>query len=176
VTIAAPTRGDVAGAVGSSAVRPDGIPKLTGNFAYSSDISAPGMLWGATLRSPHAHARITGLDIAAAVASPGVSAVLTLDDVPGAKRYGLEIADQPVLAEPVVRFWGEPVAIVAADDIEDARRAVAAIEVDYQPLEPLVDAEEAVTRGEVFRSIAVRRGDRSAGGSVVVEGSYDVGM
>ncbi len=120
--------------MGTSPVRPDGIPKLTGNFAYSSDISAPGMLWGATLRSPHAHARITALDIAPALASPGVSAVLTLDDVPGAKRYGLEIPDQPVLAEPVVRFWGEPVAIVAADDIEDARRAIAAIEVDLRAI------------------------------------------
>ena len=87
------------GRVGESVARVDGIPKVTGEFAYSSDLQAAGMLWGHTLRSPHAHARIVSIDISAALAMPGVHAVLTHDDVPGAKTYGLEFADQPVLAD-----------------------------------------------------------------------------
>ena len=176
MTTDAPTRTEIADAVGTSAARPDGIPKVVGNFAYSSDISAPGMLWGATLRSPHAHTRVARLDVAPALQVPGVSTVLTIDDVPGARRFGLEHADQPVLADGVTRFWGEPVAVVAADDLEDARRGVAAIDVHHEPLEPLVDAEEAVSRGEVFRTINVRRGDPAVTGAVVVEGTYEVGM
>jgi xanthine dehydrogenase D subunit len=176
VTTDTPIRTEIADAVGTSAARPDGVPKVVGNFAYSSDISAPGMLWGATLRSPHAHARVTRLDVAPALQVPGVSTVLTIDDVPGARRFGLEHADQPVLADGVTRFWGEPVAVVAADDLEDARRGVAAIDVRYEQVEPLVDAEEAVSRGEVFRTINVRRGDPAVTGAVVVEGTYEVGM
>ncbi len=130
MTVEAPTRTGITGGVGTSAPRPDGIPKLTGNYAFGSDISAQGMLWGATLRSPHPHARIIRLDTAPALAMPGVAAVLTTDDVPGRKHYGLEHADQPVLSDGIVRYWGEPVAVVAADDLEDARRAVAAIVVE----------------------------------------------
>ena len=88
----------VPGGVGESPARPDGTQKVTGEFAYSSDLWLDGMLWGATLRSPHPSARITGLDITGALAAPGVSAVLTHRDVPGRKTYGLEHPDQPVLA------------------------------------------------------------------------------
>ena len=84
--------------VGVSARRPDGIPKVKGEFAYSSDAWADRMLWGSTLRSPHARARIRGIEIGAALRVPGVHAVLTHEDVPGRKTYGLEIQDQPVLA------------------------------------------------------------------------------
>ena len=75
---------------------------------------------------------------------PGVYAVLTADDVPGAKRYGLEFQDQPVLAMDVVRYQGEPVALVAADHPETARRAAARIVVDYEELEPVTDARAAL--------------------------------
>ena len=75
---------------------------------------------------------------------PGVHAVLTHEDVPGRKTYGLEHHDQPVLAFAEVRYQGEPVAIVAADHPETARRAADRIEVDYEELEPLVDPEYAL--------------------------------
>ena len=123
-------RGTVRGGIGESVRRPDGIPKVKGEFAYSSDLWADGMLWGATLRSPHPRARIRELNIAPALAVPGVHAVLTHEDVPGRKTYGLEIPDQPVLAWDQVRYQGEPIAIVAADHPETARRAAATIEVD----------------------------------------------
>src|SRR5262249_55712765 len=94
------------GRVGELVPRADAIPKTAGRFAYASDLWAAGMLWGHTVRSPHAHARIAAIDIAEAVAMPGVHAVLTHEDVPGAKLYGLEFPDQPVLAIDRVRFFG----------------------------------------------------------------------
>ena len=89
---------------------PDAVPKTTGEFEYASDLGAAGMLWGHTARSPHAHARVIEVDIAPALAMPGVHAVLTHSDIPGQKTYGLEFPDQPVLAIDRVRFFGEPVA------------------------------------------------------------------
>ena len=106
----------------------------------------------------------------------GVHAVLTASDVPGRATFGLEHADQPVLAGDRVRYWGEPVAIVAADDAVTARLAAGVVDVTYQEEPPLVDPEEADIRNEVFRRITVRRGDSGADGPVVVEGFYEVGM
>ncbi len=166
----------IRGGIGESVKRPDGIPKVIGNFAYASDLAADGMLWGATLRSPYARARVVRLDPAAALAIPGVQAILTQDDVPGRKTFGQITADQPVLVDGEARFWGEPAAVVAADDPETARLAVAAIDVEWEELEPLVDMEEALGRDEVFRYAPVRRGDPDATGTVVVEGYYEVGM
>src|SRR3954471_8094160 len=130
--------------IGESVRRPDGIPKVTGEFAYASDLWADRMLWGATLRSPHPRARLRSLEIAAALAVPGVHAVLTHEDVPGRKTYGLEIPDQPVLAWEDVRYQGEPVGLVAADHPETARQAARRIDVDFEVLEPLVDPERAL--------------------------------
>ncbi|HEU5264390.1 MAG TPA: hypothetical protein VFU34_07110, partial [Gaiellaceae bacterium] len=121
--------------------RADAVPKVTGEFAYSSDLHAAGMLWGQTVRSPHAHARIVGIDVSEAVGMPGVHAVLTHEDVPGRKAYGLEFADQPVLASGRVRYFGEPVAIVAAEEPEQARRAAAVVRVEYERLPPVTDPE-----------------------------------
>jgi CO/xanthine dehydrogenase Mo-binding subunit len=182
------------GRVGESVRRPDGVPKVTGEFAYSSDLSAPGMLWGHTLRSPYAHARILSIDVSEAVGMAGVHAVLTHDDVPGRKTYGLEFPDQPVLAFDRVRYFGEPVALVAADHPEQARAAAERIRVEYEPLEPIVDPERAleaeplhpdgVTAGHgyrederpnVLRSILIRHGDPDARGDVSVEGMYELG-
>src|SRR5256885_12565732 len=104
------------------------------------------MLWGHTLRSPHAHALIVTIDLSEAVTMPGVHAVLTHEDVPGEKRYGLEFSDQPVLAYERVRYFGEPVALVAAEHPEQTRRAAERIRVEYEPLQPIVDPERATQR------------------------------
>src|SRR6266508_2571211 len=89
------------GRVGDLVPRADGIPKVTGEFAYSSDLQAAGMLWGQTLRSPHAHARINAIDISPALAMPGVHAVLTHPDVQGEVSvsgvYEIGIQDQAFL-------------------------------------------------------------------------------
>src|SRR3954452_23912483 len=175
---------EVRNGVGVSVRRPDGIPKVKGEFAYSSDMWAQDMLWGATLRSPHPRARVRGIDIAAALAVPGVYAVLTHEDVRGRKTYGLEHHDQPVLAFSEVRYQGEPVAIVAADHPDTARRAADRIEVDYEELEPLVDPEYALDpsspplhpAGNLLRHVHIEHGPEPGEADVVVSGEYQVGM
>ena len=172
--------------VGDSPSRPDGNGKVRGEFAFSSDLWHEDMIWGATLRSPHPHARIDAIAIGEALKVPGVYAVLTHEDVPGLNRYGLEHTDQPVLAEDVVRYQGEPVAIVAADHPETARRAMDRIRVEYTELEVVVDAEKAVSGvgpvlhpgGNVVRHVPIRRGSvrTDPDAAVVVRGSYQVGM
>ena len=170
--------------VGASVRRPDGIPKVTGAFAYASDLWADRMLWGSTLRSPHPRARIRSIGIGPALRVPGVHAVLTHEDVPGRRTYGLEIADQPVLAWEDVRYQGEPVAVVAADHPETARAAAQRIEVDWEVLEPLTDPERALDpsvpklhpSGNVLRHVRIEHGDPAAAGEVVVRGEYAVGM
>ena len=87
-----------AGGVGASARRPDAAPKVTGQFAYGSDLWMDDMIWGVTLRSPHPYAKIRSIAIGEALATAGVYAVLTHADVPGRNVCGLELADQPVLA------------------------------------------------------------------------------
>ena len=172
------------GRIGESPVRPDGVEKVKGEFTYSSDLWADGMLWGATLRSPHPRASIWSMDTSMAEAVPGVYAVLTHEDVPGRKTYGLERPDQPVLAWEKIRYEGEPVALVAADHPETARRAIEKIEVDYEVLDPVTDPEAAMSEdaprlhpsGNVLRHVRVKHGDPEATADVVVEGEYEVGM
>lgn len=165
------------GGVGSSPIRPDAEAKVNGAFDYASDLAFPGMLWGHTLRSPHPRARLRAIDTAAALALPGVAAVLTAADVPGKLHYGLIEADQPVLALDQVNYQGEPVAIIAADTLDLARRAAAVIAVDYEPLEPRCDPEEAVEAGNYYRYQPVRVGDPDAQTpAAVVVREYVVGM
>jgi len=133
-----------AGRVGDSPLRPDGTLKVTGEFAYASDLWHDEMAWGVTLRSPHPHARIRRIVITDALTVPGVWAVLTADDVPGENAFGLEHADQPVLASEFVRYEGEPVALVAADHPETPRRAAQRIAVDYEVLPAVTDARRAM--------------------------------
>ncbi len=170
--------------VGTSPRRPDGTVKVRGEFAYSSDLWHEDMVWGVTLRSPHPYARITGIDLTDALKVPGVYAVLTHEDVPGVNRYGLEHTDQPVLASSVVRYQGEPVALVAADHPETARRAMKRIVVSYEELSPVTDSEAAVAGegaslhdgGNVVRHVKIRRGPQDLSADVVVSGVYEVGM
>lgn len=168
--------------LGQSVDRPDGTPKVTGGFAFSSDLYARGMLWGRTLRSPHPAARIVSIDTSAAERIAGVATVITSSDVPGKPVYGLEHADQPVFASEVVRYQGEPVAAVAAEHPELAKRAIEAIEVEYEILEPLTDPDQAIEApsihpdGNVIRHLPLRHGEVEVVGDVVVEGTYELGM
>jgi len=172
------------GGVGESVRRVDAIPKVKGDFEYASDLRRDGMLYGATLRSPHPHARIASIDAAAAAAAPGVQAVLTHADVPGKKTFGLDVQDQPVLAVDVVRYAGEPVAIVAAEDPEVARAALKKITVTYEVHTPVTDMERALEpsspsvhpQGNIVRTLQVIHGDPNAPADVWVEGRYETGM
>ena len=179
------TRGVTAGGIGESVRRVDAVPKVTGAFAYASDLWADRMLWGATLRSPHPHARIRGIDTRAAAAMPGVHAVLTAADLPGKRTFGLNFADQPVLADGVARYHGEPVAVVAADTPARAHDAAATVMVDWEPLPAVTDMEEALqpgaptlhSFGNVLRHVHIARGDPAgAAADVWAEGYYETGM
>jgi len=172
------------GGVGESVRRVDGVPKVKGQFLYGSDLWAEEMLWGYTLRSPHPHARIVSIDISRALSSTGVHAVLVASDVPGRKTYGLEIPDQPVLAIDRVRYQGEAVAVLAANDLELARRAAERITVAYEVLPAVADMEQALRSdapnvhdfGNVLRHIRIARGDYNTPADVWVEGYYETGM
>ncbi|GHH56177.1 molybdopterin cofactor-binding domain-containing protein [Lentzea cavernae] len=172
----------VSGGIGTSPQRPDGNLKVRGEFAYASDLWHEDMIWGATLRSPHPYARITSVDITEALKVPGVYAVLTHSDVPGRNLYGLEHKDQPVLAVDVVRYQGEPIALVGADHPETAQRAMKKIVVTYDVLEPVVDMETAADDtplhpgGNLVRHVPIRRGSQDVEAEVVVTGRYEVGM
>jgi len=178
------TQTGVAGKIGDSPLRPDGTLKVTGEFAYASDLWHDDMVWGATLRSPHPHARISRVDVTAALAVPGVSAVLTAEDVPGVNAVGLEHLDTPALATGVVRYEGEPVALVAADHPETARRAAKRIVVDYEVLPALTDPRRALDAdapqvqpgGNLVRKMQIRRGDPAPTAPVVVALDFEVGM
>src|SRR5579859_5217409 len=176
--------GAISGHVGESVRRADGVLKVRGDFPYSSDLHVEGMLWGVTVRSPHPYARIVSIDTSETRSSPGVVAVLTHEDVPGRKLYGLDIADQPVLAFDFVRYWGEAVALVAAEHPEQARRGAEKVHVEYDVLTPLSDPERALSpeaprlhpNGNLTRHVKFRHFDQNAHAEVVVVGEYEVGM
>ena len=172
------------GRVGDSPLRPDGVQKVTGEFAYASDLWLDDMIWGVTLRSPHPHARIRSIDIGAAMATAGVHTVLTADDVPGRNRVGLEHDDQPALADGVVRYQGEPIAIVAADHPETARQAAKKIVVDYEVLPAVTEGRAALDasaplvhpQGNLVRHLKIRKGGDVPAAPVVVSLDFEVGM
>jgi len=172
------------GRVGDSPVRPDGILKVTGDFAYASDLWMEDMISGVTVRSPHPHARIVSIDIGPALATPGVYAVLTAEDVPGRNAVGLEHDDQPVLAVDVVRYQGEPVALVAADNPEVARQAAKKVQVIYEELPAVTNGRAALDpsapkvheQGNLLRHLKIRKGDQHVDAPVVVSLDFEVGM
>jgi CO/xanthine dehydrogenase Mo-binding subunit len=180
----APVRPKIRGGVGESAERPDAVPKVKGEFAYGSDLNREGMLFGATLRSPHPHARILGIDISGAKRLSGVRAVITSTELPTRELFGLMKLDQPVLATGRARYAGEPVAIVAADTAEEARVAARAIEVRYEVLPPITDPVAALqpdavklhSKGNVIEDVLVVHGDPEAPADVVIEGEYELAM
>jgi len=157
---------------------------VKGEFEYASDLWHAGMLHGATLRSPHAHARIVSIETSKARAVPGVRAVLTHADLPTAELFGLMKSDQHPLAWKKVRFIGDPVALVAADDERTARDALKRIAVSYEVLPPITDPIAALQaeaapihdQGNLIDAVHLIHGDPTAAAEVVVEGEYEVGM
>ena len=175
----------VRGGVGESVRRIDGQPKVLGEFEYASDLHRDNMLWGETLRSPHPHALIRSIDVSGAESSPGVRAVILGRDVPGKKTFGLDVQDQPVLAFEKVRYMGEAVAVVAAEQREQARAALKKIAVVYQELPVLSDPERALDAdapklhghgNNIIRTLRILHGNPDATADIWVEGYYETGM
>lgn len=144
--------------------------KARGHFRYLADNPPAGTLHGAVLRSPHPHARIGHVDLTAARAIPGVRVVLGPEDVPQDFRYGLRFQDQPVLAQGIARYRGEPVAILAADTAEIAAMALEQIRVAYAPIEAVADPVAALAEnsahlhptGNLCHDFHFARGDADA--------------
>lgn len=158
--------------VGRSVPRTDSLEKVTGKAPYAYDMRLPGMVFGEILRSPLPHARIVKLDPSPAMAVPGVLAVYTQKDMPQ-NKFGAFVQDETALADEVVRYQGEGVAAVIALDEHAALRGIEAIEVEYEALAGVFDAEEAMAEGapkihpDVERNVAahnrVAAGDIDAG-------------
>jgi 4-hydroxybenzoyl-CoA reductase alpha subunit len=176
------------GSAMSGSAKIDGLDKITGRALFTDDMSRPGMLHGAFLRSPHAHARILSIDTAQALSMEGVHAVLVGEDLP--VNYGvIPVAmDEHALAIDKVRFVGEEVACVAAVDRATAVRAARAIVVEYEVLEAVLSIEDAMNpdkpilhegrrkASNVLRRVRQRYGDADAGfeaADVILEAEYD---
>jgi CO/xanthine dehydrogenase Mo-binding subunit len=139
--------------IGSSPVRPDGIPKVTGTARYGADFSLPGMLWASILRSPHAHANIRSIDLTKARALPGVKCVMIGSDLPeqkfeyvGPERVAVNYwqMTRNVMAREKVLYEGRALASVAATTQAIAEAALRLIEVDYEVLPHVIDVDEAM--------------------------------
>jgi CO/xanthine dehydrogenase Mo-binding subunit len=133
--------------VGKPIQRVDAEEKITGQAVYGYDLVLPDMLYGKTLFSPKAHARIKRINTEKAKAYPGVVAVVTSEDAPW--THGESVKDKPFLARGKVRCIGEPVAAVAAEDEDTAEAAVKLIEVEYEDLPVYTDPEQACKPGAV---------------------------
>lgn len=128
--------------IGTPCLRVDGLVKVTGQASYTADLSLPGMLHGKVLGSPYAHARIKAVRLEKARSLPGVQAVITGRDFPF--LHGECIINIPFLAIDKVRYLGEPVVAVAADDLEIADQALELVEIDYEELPAVFDPERAM--------------------------------
>src|SRR6476661_139272 len=171
--------------IGKNVRRIDTPSKVSGRLKYAGDMTMPGMLHVQVLRSPHAHARIVSIDISAAEVMGGVAGVITSADVPGEDGFGVFVNDQPVMARDKVRYVGEAVAAVAAEDPLIAKRALSAIKVEYEALPAIFDPDEAMRSGapvlhdyapdNVTKHIPIRVGDTDKGfaeSDLVVEETY----
>ncbi|MDA0821411.1 MAG: xanthine dehydrogenase family protein molybdopterin-binding subunit [Proteobacteria bacterium] len=132
--------------IGQSAPKLEARAKLTGSAVYTEDIYRPRLLHAALLGSPYPHARIISYDTTAARALRGVKAVITAEDLP-ANLIGHTFRDEPILARGKVRYMGEPVVAVAAESLEIARAAIRLVEVEFEELPAVFDAEEALADG-----------------------------
>ena len=144
--------------VGTRPIRHDGQDKVTGRAAFGADFSLPGMLYGAVLRSPHAHARIVSIDASRAEAMPGVKAVVTGQDVPRTDKKvwlggegALDLGDMGdnALAHEKALYHGHALAAVAATTLDIAREAARRIRVEYDVLEPVMKIGRASCRERV---------------------------
>jgi CO/xanthine dehydrogenase Mo-binding subunit/aerobic-type carbon monoxide dehydrogenase small subunit (CoxS/CutS family) len=172
--------------IGKAQPNPDALAKIRGQAKFTDDYQFPGMLYARTLRAGIPHARIHSIDTEAALALPGVRAVLTHEDVPGRNLHGIVILDWPVLCGDKVRYAGDAVAIVAADTENIAARAVDLIQVEYEILPAVTDAMEAIRPGapllhedhpdgNLLKHIKVNKGDIETGlkeADVIVDRTY----
>lgn len=174
--------------VGKSLKRIDAIDKVTGRAKYATDLKMDGMLHAKLLRSPHPHARVTNIDITKVKSLPGVRAIATIEEVPKVVQYWFFLRTekkkkQMFIRDNVVRFIGDPVLAVAADDEETVSEALSLIHVEYEQLPALFDPFEAIKktdvkiheRGNIAFHVAKQFGDIEQGfmdADIIIENRY----
>lgn len=177
--------------IGAAIARPDAVDKVRGEARYADDLAFPGMLHAVVVRSPHPHARLVAIRSDEALLLPGVVRILTAADVPGANIVHVILDDQPALAEGVVRYVGEPVALVVAETRRQAQAAAAAVEAEFEvlpyvsdpllalePGAPQVAVPAAAEGGNLFNRMVLDKGDPRrafAEAAAVVEETYETG-
>ena len=181
--------------IGAGVPRPDAADKVRGEARFVDDLAFPGMLHARVIRSPIPHGRILRVDLSRVATHPRVHCTVTPDDVPGENVVHVIYDDQPVLASDVVRYVGEPVALLAAEDRESAREAETLARVDYEALPAVSDPLEALRPGapvvavpaaaegrdespNLFNRMRLVKGDVKRGfaeADVIVEGEYRTG-
>ena len=155
------TSDQIKGAVHAAISHDSAANHVSGGSIFIDDMAElEGTLHVALVKSPHAHARISSIDIAGAHAGQGVRAVLAAGDIPGVNDVAPVFDDEPILADGVATYFGQPVAIVVAESMDIARRAAELVKVDYEPLEAVLSIKEALARQQ-FTSPpqVVKRGD-----------------
>jgi len=169
------------------------LAKLTGELEFTDDLAFPGMLYCQALRAHVPHAKVVKVDVSKAEHMPGVVRVLTAKDVPGENIFGLISSDQPVFCDDVVRYVGDTLALVVAEEPEQAEAALKEIDVELEPLPIVVDPEQAMAPGapvlherlreaypetpNVLKLHTIRKGDPQVGFSqadTIVEAEYEV--
>ncbi len=180
------------GMIGASVLRPDAVDKVRGEAKYVGDLVFTGMLYGRIIRSTVPHARVRGINLSRVESAPSVVCTVTSDDVPGENVVQVIYDDQPALAKEIVRYIGEPIALVAARDRISAEHAAKLAVIDYEPLpvvsDPMIALSEdapavavpaVVEEGKnVFNHMRLRKGDVEGGfaqADVIVEGEYSTG-
>jgi xanthine dehydrogenase molybdenum-binding subunit len=175
--------------IGRTVIRPDAVEKVNGTAIYTDDLVFPGMLYASVRRALVPHAFLTRLDISAATALPGVSTVLTADDIPGERTHGLVVYDWPVLVGlgERIRYVGDAIALVAAETQDIADRAAALIEAEFD-VQPVItdpvqarrqDVQQLHPAGNLLKHIKVRKGDMERGfaeSDVILEHTFRTPM
>ncbi len=178
--------------IGASIVRPDAADKVRGEAKFVDDLSFAGMLYAKVIRSTVPHARITNLDFSRVCKHAGVVCIVTADDVPGENIVHVIYDDQPALADGIVRYIGEPIALLAAEDRRSAERAARLAIIDYKEIEAVFDPVAALKPGapvvavpkvveqrpNLFNAMHIRKGDIEQGfaeADIIVEETYHTG-
>ncbi|MEM1260934.1 MAG: xanthine dehydrogenase molybdopterin binding subunit [Pseudomonadota bacterium] len=154
-------RSNVRGSVGSALAHDSAELHVAGAATYTDDIPEPrGTAYAAIGVSSEAHARVVAIDLNAVMAHDGVYGVITAADIPGENNYGTVVKDDPILADDVVEYVGQPLFAVAARTVAIARRAARLAKVEYKPLPAILSIQDAVERGaSVLPSVTLARGD-----------------
>jgi len=180
------------GMIGAAVPRPDALDKVRGEARFVDDFAFPGMLHAAVIRSTVPHAKICKLDLTSVSKHPAVICTLTANEVPGENVVHVIYDDQPALATGVVRYVGEPIALLAAEDRASARSAAAHATIDYEEIEAVFDPLSALSPDaptvavpaatekapNLFNAMRIRKGDVAHGfaqADVIVKGEYRTG-